>query len=80
MSDFEKAQRNLKNDMIVLFALQLIVIAYYIFDDFFNYFSIVYAVLFLAGYYFAKNRKNGWNHRNCCWRFHDTDHFAFGSY
>ena len=50
MSDFEKAQRNLKNDMIVLFILQLIVVAYSIFHGPFNYFSIVYAVLFLAGY------------------------------
>ena len=57
MSDFEKAQRNLKNDMIVLFVLQLIVVAYSIFHGPFNYFSIVYAILFLAGYYFAKKEK-----------------------
>lgn len=55
MSDFEKAKKNLKNDMIALFVLEIIGFALSIGIDKINYFSLVFAILLLVGFLLAKN-------------------------
>ena len=44
MNVFEKAQKNLKNDMIVLFVLELIILGFSIYTENINIFSIGFAV------------------------------------
>lgn len=55
MNDFDKAQRNLKNDMIVLFVLELIILVFSICTGNINIFSIGFAVFLFIGYSLAKN-------------------------
>ena len=55
MNDFEKAQKNLKNDMIVLFVLELIILGLSIYTGNINIFSIGFAVFLFIGYILAKN-------------------------
>ena len=47
MNDFEKAQKNLKNDMIVLFVLELIFLGFSINTGNINIFPIGFAVFYL---------------------------------
>lgn len=54
MAEFEKAQKNLKNDMIVLFILELIIFVFSIVNNAFNFFAIIFALFLLACYIFAK--------------------------
>ena len=54
MNDFEKAQRNLKNDMMVLFLLELIAFIISICMKNINIFFLVYAALNFLGYSLAK--------------------------
>ncbi len=55
MNDFEKAQKNLKNDMIVLFVLELIILGFSIYTSNINVFSIGFAVFLFIGYLLAKS-------------------------
>lgn len=55
MSEFEKAQKNLKNDMIVLFILELIILGFSIYSGNMNIFSIGFAIFLFIGYFLAKN-------------------------
>ena len=53
MTEFEKAQKNLKNDMLVLFILDLIIFFFSLINKA-NFFSLVYAVILFIGYNEAK--------------------------
>ena len=53
MTEFEKAQKNLKNDMLVLFILDLIIFFFSLINKV-NFFSLVYAVILFIGYNEAK--------------------------
>lgn len=53
MTEFEKAQKNLKNDMLVLFILELIIFFFTLINKA-NFFSLVYAVILFIGYNEAK--------------------------
>ena len=53
MTEFEKAQKNLKNDMLVLFILDLIIFFFTLINKV-NFFSLVYAVILFIGYNKAK--------------------------
>lgn len=55
MSDFEKAKKNLKNDMLVLSILELIIIIYSIISGNINYFSFIFAALLFSGFILSKN-------------------------
>ncbi|MCI6931549.1 MAG: hypothetical protein MR765_00190 [Tenericutes bacterium] len=55
MNVFEKAQKNLKNDMIGLFFLELIILVFSIYTGNINIFSIGFAVFLFIGYNLAKN-------------------------
>lgn len=55
MTNFEKAQKNLKNDMIVLFVLELIILGFSIYNGNINFFSIAFAVFLFLGYILSKN-------------------------
>lgn len=55
MNVFEKAQKNLKNDMIVLFVLELIILGFSIYTENINIFSIGFAVFLFIWYILAKN-------------------------
>lgn len=57
MSDFEKIKKTLKNDMTVLFAIQLLGLVYSIFEKKFNYSIVIFALLFLLEYAFVDNGK-----------------------
>ena len=54
MSSFEKAQKNLKNDMLILFILELIILVLTILTNAFNFFTIIFAILLFVGYIYAK--------------------------
>lgn len=54
MSKFEKAQKNLKNDMLVLFVLELIIFIFLIINNSFNFFALIFAIMLFVGYLFAK--------------------------
>ena len=54
MTEFEKMRNNLKNDMIVLFILELIISVFSIIANNFSVFSIIFAILLFVGYTFAK--------------------------
>lgn len=54
MSDFEKAQKNLKNDMLVLFILELIFFVFSILSSSFNFPTVIFAILLFVGYNYAK--------------------------
>ena len=53
MTDFEKAQKNLKNDMFILFILELIIHIFSLITDIFNFWTIVLSLVFAMGYIFA---------------------------
>lgn len=53
MTEFEKAQKNLKNDMLVLLILDLIIFFFSLINKV-NFFSLVYAVILFIGYNEAK--------------------------
>lgn len=55
MNDFEKAQKNLKNDIIVLFVLELIFLGFSINTGNINIFPIGFAVFLFIGYLCAKS-------------------------
>lgn len=54
MKEFEKAQKNLKNDMLVLFILELIILVFSLINRSFNFFTLIFAVLLIIGYIYAK--------------------------
>ena len=56
MKDFKKAQKNLKNDMLILFILELLVFVFSIFSSLFNltFTSVIFAILLFVGYNYAK--------------------------
>ncbi len=53
MMEFEKAQKNLKNDMLVLFILELIIFFFSLTTKA-NFFTLVYAAILFIGYTEAK--------------------------
>ncbi len=53
MTEFEKAQKNLKNDMLVLLILHLIIFFFTLINKA-DFFSLVYAVILFIGYNEAK--------------------------
>ena len=56
MTDFEKAKKNLKNDMITLFILELVAFGLlYFVKDTFHAFSLGFAVFLFIGFILAKN-------------------------
>ena len=54
MSEFEKAQKNLKNDMLALFVLELIIFIFLIINNSFNFLALIFAIMLFVGYLFAK--------------------------
>ena len=61
MTEFQKAQKNLKNDMLVLFILEIIIFAFPLFgsnyniqNNYQNIFSLIFSILLFVGYNFAK--------------------------
>lgn len=60
MSDFEKAQKNLRNDLIVIFVLELLLtILFLIYSGDVNIFTIVFVVLSFIGIFLAKAGSRG---------------------
>ena len=55
MSEFEKAQKNLKSDMIVLLVLELVILGFSIRYSSPNIFPLVFAILLFLGFFLAKN-------------------------
>lgn len=55
MNDLKKAQKNLKNDMIVLFVLELIIFGFSIYAKNISIFSIGFAAFLFTGYILAKS-------------------------
>ncbi|MBQ4263699.1 MAG: hypothetical protein IJB83_05635 [Bacilli bacterium] len=53
MKEFEKAQKNLKNDMLVLFILELIILVFSLINRSFSFFTLIFAVLLIIGYIYA---------------------------
>ena len=54
---FEKAAKNLKNDMLLLFILELIIFIISLVRSNINIFSIVFAIFLFIGYLFAKEKR-----------------------
>ncbi len=55
MDEFKKVQKNLKNDMIVLFILELIICGFLLSDGELNIFSVVFAIFLFIGFILSKN-------------------------
>ena len=55
MNNFDKAKKNLKNDMLILFILELLIVSFSLYKGNTNYFSIGFTILLLLGYFLAKN-------------------------
>ncbi|MEG2848553.1 MAG: hypothetical protein RR904_07345 [Bacilli bacterium] len=55
MNEFEKVQKNLKNDMIVLFILELIILGFSIYFGNMSIFALVFAVFLFLGFFLAKS-------------------------
>ncbi len=53
MKEKQKIQKNLKNDMIVLFVLELLLFGYTLSKGNFNFMPLIYAVFLLLAYFQA---------------------------
>ncbi len=55
MSEFERAQKNLKNDLLFLSILELIILGFSFFKGYINVFSLGFAIFLFLGFFLAKN-------------------------
>ncbi|CCX36417.1 unknown [Clostridium sp. CAG:1000] len=75
MKGFKKAQKDLKNDMLVLFILELLFFVFSIFSSSISltFTSVIFAILLFVGYNYAKKgEKKSRHYRNGCWYFNDA--------
>ncbi len=57
MNEFKKSKKNLKNDMLVLFIFEIIILVASIIVKEYNSFTIIFSLLFFIGFLKAKDGK-----------------------
>ena len=55
MNNFDKAKKNLKNDMLILFILELLIVSFSFYKENINYFGICFTIFLFLGYFLARS-------------------------